>query len=229
MVKNHLLRLAAPQSWNIERKKTTFVTRPRPGAHALKEGMSINLVLREVLGRAGSTKETKHLLHEGAVLVNGRPIHDHKRIVGFMDVISFVALQLHYRISINEKGALIFVQIPDSQLRILKVLNKTTLAKAQQMISCTGGTQLPSTVPCRVGDTVLIDEKTTIKKVFTLQKGSAVLLTGGSHIGSIGVVKSLFERGGQSYVEVTVAGKEFTTLKQFAFVLGDGKPAVKVN
>ena len=85
---SHLKRLAMPRSWPLPRKTNIWVTRARSGAHALERCMPINVVLRDVLGVARSTREVRRILHEGLVKVDGRVVKDNKRGVGLMDVLS---------------------------------------------------------------------------------------------------------------------------------------------
>ena len=56
MVKNHLTRLTAPKSWPIRRKGIKFIIRPQAGAHSLKNGISLSLVVRELLKYAKTKK-----------------------------------------------------------------------------------------------------------------------------------------------------------------------------
>ena len=60
-VEKHLSRLAMPKTWKVKRKGIKWVTRPLPGAHSLKQGMPISVLLRDVLKLARTTKEVKKL------------------------------------------------------------------------------------------------------------------------------------------------------------------------
>jgi small subunit ribosomal protein S4e len=62
---SHLKRLAIPRSWPLPRKTTVWVTRPRAGAHTLERSIPINIVIRDVLGMAHSTREVRTILHNG--------------------------------------------------------------------------------------------------------------------------------------------------------------------
>ena len=64
MVKRHLSRLTAPKSWPIKRKSTKWITRPHPGPHTLKNCMSLNIVLKNILKYAKTTKEVKKILDD---------------------------------------------------------------------------------------------------------------------------------------------------------------------
>ena len=65
MSKNHLKIQKVPDTWPIKRKDTVFVTRPNPGAHNMNLSVPINVLLRNVLGKAKTTKEVKKIYISG--------------------------------------------------------------------------------------------------------------------------------------------------------------------
>ncbi len=229
MVKNHLMRIAAPRSWNIERKKTKFVSRPRPGAHSLQNCMSLNLVLKEILRVVQTTKETKYLVHEKRVLINGAPVHDIRQGLGFMDVLTLLDAGQHYRVSLNHRGELAMVLVTDHTMRIARIVAKGTVKKSVQRITLHDGSTVNYDGNCARGDGVLLDEKGALKQVLPLQEGASVLLTGGSHIGSIGTVQSFATRGYEHLITVRAGARTFTTKKEFAFVVGKDTPSICVG
>ena len=106
---NHLKRLTMPRSWPLPRKTTVWVTRPTPGAHPLELCMPINLVIRDVLGFARSTREVRHILHNGLAKVDGRICKETRRGVGLMDVLTLG--DTHYRCVLDHNGRLRYRQI----------------------------------------------------------------------------------------------------------------------
>ena len=85
---SHLKRLAMPRSWPLPRKTTIWVTRPSPGGHSLERCMPVNLIVRDVLGRAQSAREVRFIVHNELIKVDGRVCKDTRRGVGLMDVLS---------------------------------------------------------------------------------------------------------------------------------------------
>ena len=85
---SHLKRLAMPRTWPLPRKTTVWVTRARAGAHSLERCMPINIIIRDVIGLARSTREVKRILHNGLAKVDGRIVKDTRRGVGIMDVLT---------------------------------------------------------------------------------------------------------------------------------------------
>ena len=76
----------------------------------------------------------------------------------------------------------------------------------------------------KVGDSVIIDEKKTIKKHLPFAKGASVQLIGGRHMGARGTIADI---AGNTII-VNVDGQEFETLKKYGFVTGTKTEEVKV-
>ena len=133
MVKNHMKRITAPKTWNVLRKTTTFITKPNPGAHRKEYALSINTLLKENLKLTKTTKETKYVLTNQEVLINGKRKRDYKAQAGFLDIISLPISQKHFIISVNKKGELKPKEISQEQAdqRLLKIKNKTINKKGK--------------------------------------------------------------------------------------------------
>src|SRR3989338_4664319 len=87
MVKNHLKRLKMPRTWPIPRKTNTWITRQNSGPHRIENSMPVNVVLRDLLGYARTTKEAKKILNDKEVLINKIARKDHRFPVGIFDII----------------------------------------------------------------------------------------------------------------------------------------------
>ena len=140
MVKNHIKRIDAPRRWDILRKSSKFITRLNPGRD-MSLSISLNTVLKELLNKTKTTKESKHLIKNKEVLVNGKGYHDEKFPVGFLDVVSFPSLKEHYRLLVNEKNKLFILKIgeEEAKAKLSKVMNKTQLSKDKFQINCSDG------------------------------------------------------------------------------------------
>nr|MCK4930042.1 hypothetical protein [Nanoarchaeota archaeon] len=196
MTKNHLKRINAPKRWDVLRKSYKFITRPNPGRD-LSLNVSLNTVLKELLKKTKTTKESKHLIKEKGVLVNGKKYYDEKFPVGFLDVVGFPSLKEHYRLLVNEKNKLFMLKISEEEARVKlsKVLDKKHLSKEAVQINCSDGRNFIfksndsflSTV--KTNDSFLYtipDQK--IKQVFKLEKGALVYLYKGKHAGQLVVI-----------------------------------------
>ena len=132
MAHNHLLRLVAPKSWPMtKRKGIRFITRPRSGPHKILESIPLNLLLKDVLNHASTTKEIKTILNKGKVLVNNKIVKDYKCPIGIMDTISIPSTKEYYVVLIGENGKFSLNKITKEKasLKFCKIINKTLLRK----------------------------------------------------------------------------------------------------
>ena len=224
-VEKHLSRLAMPKSWHIKRKGIKWVTRPKPGAHPLKLGMPLNLIFRDLLGYAKTTKEVKQLLSNQEVLIDGKRRKDTRFLVGIMDTISIPKIKKFLRVILSKKGKITLFEISESEskIKLCKIKGKSQVNKKIQLNLYDGKNILLDKGDYKVGDSVVIELPShKIKDVVKLEKGSLVYLLGGKHISDIGVIeevkgnKIVYKRGNDS-VE---------TSKKYAFVIGKGKSVI---
>ena len=124
---SHLKRLAMPRSWPLPRKTTVWVTRPSPGGHSLERCMPVNLIVRDVLGRAQSAREVRFIVHNELIKVDGRVCKDTRRGVGLMDVLSLG--DEHFRCMLDANGRLRYVKISaeEASWKLVRIEGKTTL------------------------------------------------------------------------------------------------------
>lgn len=222
----HLKRFYAPRTWQLLRKENKFVTRPYPGGHSLNLCVPVSFVLKKI-GVASTSRDSKKILNSRVVYVDGRVVTDLKRPVGFMDVL-FVKGDKSFRVLLDEHGNLTFVDVPSSEInkKICRVVSKTVLPKGKIQLNLSGGRNVFSDVDCKPGDSLLVEVPSQkIVDVFKLEKGSFVFLSGGAHIGKIGVVDNI--EGNKLWF--TFDNNRFETLKKFAFVVGKDKIALKLK
>lgn len=228
-MKRHLKRLAAPPTWNIKRKSTTFVALPFPSGHSREMCISLNLFLREMAGYAKSTKEVKAIV-QGDIFVNGRKRTDHRSPVGFFDVIEIKKLNEACRIIMDKNGNIAYVAIPEKEagLKVCKVIGKTMLAgKKLQLHLNDGQNFIIGNEPYAVGDSVVVDvHANKIIQRLAFEKNMTVFLTRGKQRGHIGKVAAVDSR----HVVVTLeTGEQYKTVKDCAFVVGKDHPVITVE
>lgn len=233
MVKNHIKRINAPKRWDVLRKSYTFISRPNPGRD-FTLCIALNVVLKELLDKTRTTKESKYLIKNQGVLVNGKIVHDEKSPVGFLDVVSFPALGENYRLLVNEKNKLFLLKIKGDEvnLKLSKVWNKKNLSKDTVQLNCSDGRNFllkandPVLKEINTNDSVLYtisDQKIT--QVIKLEKGAVVYLYKGKHIGNLVTVDDF--RGGNIIFKLD--HETFETKKVYAFAVGREKPAISIN
>lgn len=228
MTKKHLKRLNTPRTWNIS-KSNKYIKRPNPGAHDFTSGVSLTVLLRDMLKFAKSNKEVKNIINNHEILIDGVRRKEVKFIVGFMDVITIAKTKEHFRIIYDKKGKLSCLKIKDkeSNLKICKVKGKRMHKGKKLQINLMDGKNIEVTDnKITVGDSVLLELKEKkIKEILKLSKGATVFLTGGKHIGSVATVEDIKEK----IMKCKSSGKVFETSKKYAYVIGKEKPLLKVE
>lgn len=230
MVKNHLKSIAAPNSWPIKRKAQTFVAKPNPGAHSLKDGMTVRRLFINLLKLAKIAKEVKTIINSKEVLVDNKKVKDIDMPVGLFDVVSIPETKTAYRLSLDIKGKFIAVEIDakEADIKPQKVTGKTIIGKDKVQLNFHDGRNVlqAAKTDVKVGDTVVMDiAKNTYKDVFKFEKGAAVFLTGGSHVGKVAVLDAI----DNLEILVKIEKDVLKTKKRFAYVLGESKSLIKVG
>jgi len=225
MTTGYLKRLAAPKEWSITRKTAKFILRPRG---AMRYGMPLGVVLRDMLGYAKTMREVKYILNTKEVFVDGARRKDEKIAVALMSTLDFPDLDAAFRMVIDENKKLKLVKISkeESIVKVCRIINKKTLNKGKLQLNLNDGTNvLSDNKDCKTGDSVVLAlPKREIKGFFKLEKGAIAYLFGGEHAGTSGKIE-----GADKDKLVVKSGKEtFETLKKFAIVIGNDKPAVTV-
>jgi len=229
MVKNHLKSITMPKTWQIERKKTVFVTRPNPGAHPMMYSMPLNIVMKELIKCAKTTKEVKAILHDKEVLVDGKKRNDEKYSVGLMDVVSLPETKQNYRIIINQKGKLKALEIPkeEANIKLSKVENKTVIKKGKIQLNLSDGRNIiVEKDSYKTGDSLVVALPTQeIKDTINFKPGMTALLIGGKHIGFIGKVEDVKS----NIITIKIGENSYETLKDYAFMVGKDKPIITLD
>jgi len=226
----HRKRLSAPEQYPIERKDNTYVIAGR-GPHTEEQGIPLAVLLRDVLGYADTVSETKEILQERNVQVNGRVQTDPQFTVGFMDVISIDRIDKDFRVLVNEQG-LVFIEIDDSEQTLYRVQDKTTLQGGQTQLNLDGGENIITDEDIDTQGSLLIDlEDRDIQQELPLAEGSIVYITGGQHVGEIATIQDVnIVRGSQSNrVNLANDDSEFETIVDYVYVIGEDESEVAIE
>ena len=152
-----------------------------------------------------------------------------------MDVVELPKLNETYRILFNNKGELSLVSInkTEANLKLLKIVRKNAVKNSKIQITFHDGKNLlMDKFEGRVGDTALFDlTKNSVTKWITLDKGVIVYLSGGKHIGNICKIKDVIRVKNleKPKVVVEIEGTEYTTLMEYAFVVGEKHPELSLG
>ena len=228
MGKDHLKRIATPKTWPIARKANTFVMRPQSGK-LLELSLPLGFVLKEVLEVAQTSKQVTAMLQANRVIVDGIARKDKRYAVGLYDVIELVEAKKAYRIGIKSNGKLMAVEIDvkEAGLKLLQLTRKTLVKGGKMQIAFLNGRSslVEDAKSYAIGDSIVMDAKSVIKKHLPFSEGATVQLIGGRHIGVVGTIKTIVG----TKIIVEAQGREFETLKKYAFVVGLKEPEVQVQ
>lgn len=197
----HLKKIAMPKTWPLQKKDKKFIIR---GKGAIKQELSLPLliVLRDLLKIVATRAETKKILKEKVILVNGKVAKDEKLKVGLFDRIEIKKLNKFFTLHFTESGKLNVVEISKerSETKPCKIIGKKILSKNRLQINCDDGRNFIISHKAidknfKVGDTLIIFLKTnTIKEHLKLCKGAFVLIISGKNMGKHGKIEDLDEK-----------------------------------
>lgn len=227
-MKNHLKRIAAPKSWDIDRKEGKYILKPCAGGHALKNGLPLALLIRDILKLTSTLGETKKILRNQEVLVDGRRRKEPHFIVGLFDLLTFPQLKKNYRLLIDKKGRLILAEIPAAEtgFKVCKIVGKKILPKGKIQFNLYDGKNIIGEQKAQVGDSLVLNlPNLKIKEVLPLKEGAAIFLTSGKHSGDLGQLKELKQREAV-YIS---HDQEIYTAKDYLFVVGNKKPLFTIE
>jgi len=159
-MRNHLKRLTSPKTWTINRKtKRRFIIKPASGPHTQNTSLPLGIIIRDFLKYTSTLRETKKLLNNKQILIDGKRRKNPRLPVGLFDVLSFSDLKETFRVLLDKKGRLILKKInsQENNLKPCKIIGKKTLSKKLQLNLHDGRNVLvDKKFKGNVGDTALI-------------------------------------------------------------------------
>ncbi len=220
MVQNHLSRLNSPTSWGVKRKGIKFITRPAAGPHSLLESIPLSIVITDLLKFARIRKETKKILNERKILVNGKVRTDLHYPVGLMDVITVPSLNQSYRVFYDTKGKFRLLLLGDDEkdLRLVQIRNKTIIKNQKVQLNNSDGTNLLlNKGDYKTGDTLVTSIKDgSLKEHISLKKGARIYIIGGTKRGFVGTLENTKEKN----IIVKTSEGSFETARRYAYAIG---------
>jgi len=220
----HLKRLRAPKSWPLlQRKGIKFIARPMPGPHSFENCITINIILKDILNYAKTTKDSKRILNQGSFLINNKVRMSHKFTVGILDTVSLKTLDEYYRVVYDKNGRLSLIKIrkEETEDKLVKIKNKKTLKKNKTQLNFLDGTNLLINKGNYKSRDSLILKGNKIQKHLKFEKGALAYLTGGKYKGMSGIIDEIEESSAitKGKISLKVGKEKITTKKDFAFII----------
>jgi len=234
-----LKRKPAPKYWPIHRKESPWVVKPASGPHSLQTCLPMTLVLRDVLGVAGTRKEGKLILSEGNIQVNGIVRKKDDFPIGLMDVISMPDSNQYYRVVPSHKGLTLFsISKEDAKYKFARVEDKTAITGGVQVALHDGTNMLikvadpknPVEVPYRTFDILKINVATgEVAEKLCTKEGNTALITGGKNIGVQGKIVEIEKTEAKKRRQALVViendqGVRCQTILDFIFSIASNEP-----
>jgi small subunit ribosomal protein S4e len=228
----HQKRITVPRSWPIQRKTNKWVAKANPGPHSSQESLPLLVVIRDLLKLVDNAREAKRILHEGAVLVDGKARRDYKFPVGLFDVVSIPLLGQQYRMLHDRKGRFHLSLLEAGEARKLaRIDNKTVLKGGKIQLNLNDGHNILTEGEFKTGDSLVlkIPEKEIIERI-EFKEGNLAMIVGGTHAGQIGRVKEIHVVKSSRPNKVIISGEEeFETIEDYVFMIGTEKSAIKLG
>ncbi len=231
--KRHQKRIAVPAHLQISRKERSagsFFINANPGSHPKSFCLPLGHVIRDILKLTENARETKFILNNNKVLVDGRIKSDFRLPVGLMDVIEIPEISKAYRIIPSKKHGFMLSEITQSE-------SKFKLCKIKDISNIKGGDfQLHlhdgRNITIKPSDVSKYQTRGTLKisipsqeilDYFPLKEGNQAIIQSGKNIGVAGQISKLTSRYGvnASIAEIkSKDGENISTAYDYAFVIG---------
>jgi small subunit ribosomal protein S4e len=193
--------------------------------------MPINLVIRDVLGMAHSTREVRHILHNGHALVDGRVCKDVRRGVGLMDVLTLG--DSHFRCVLDHNGRLRYrpISADEAGWKVCRIEGKSTIKGGKTQLNLHDGRNIivedASEYSTGSSLKIALPSQDVVEHI-KFDEGVRCYLIGGAHVGGFAQMKSYDVK--RSSMPNEVLFEEFGTTVNNVFAVGDAKiPSTEVT
>lgn len=229
----HNKRYGAPtEKWGIPTKEQFWAPKSKPGPHKHDESVPLVVLLRDILEYAESSREANLVIDDKKVLVDGRVATEKNRPVGLMDVISFPDLDEHYRVLFDQHGKIRLGPVEEGaeNWKLAKIKEKTSVDGDRTQLNLHDGRNIlvDSSEAPDTKDVLKLDlPSQNIMESIEFEEGQMALITGGKHIGEIGVIEEYeIVKGPQSNIVHFEGG--ISTIEGYTFVIGRDTPEIKI-
>ena len=220
-------RIATPRSWPIHRKEDTWVSAPK-GGHSYELSLPVNVVLNDMLKIVKTRKESRYIIFNKNVLVNGKKINSERAQVGLFDVLTIPEIKANFTLLLNSRGKLRILELDDksAETKLSKVIGKTYLPGKKVQLNLFGGMNIiVAKDEYAVGDSLIVSLKDyKVANHIKLEKGAVVYFLTGKNISKTAVVESV--EG--SVLICKSEDNEIRVDKNDAIVVGKGKPIIEL-
>lgn len=229
--------LSAPHFWKIARKSRPWVVKPEPGPHKKGESIPLLVILRDVLKLVDIAADGQKIISAKEVFVDGKYRRSYRYPVGFMDVLNIPKLKKYYRL-VSSKHGISVTEISDkeSHLKLCRIKNKTLIKNGKLQLNLHDGRNITVEKKGKssysTGDSLLVElPSQKIIEHIKLENGNLGLIIGGQNQGELIKIKGVVKTRSREPNKVIcdLKGREFASVKDYVFVVGNTKPLITVN
>ena len=237
-------RKPAPEFWPIHRKEFVWTTEPKPGPHPILHCLPLMLIVRDILGLAKTRRETKTIVSQGKIKVDGKVQLEELFPIGLMDVISIPEMRKAYRILPSKRGLILHpIGKTETLFKLCRIKDKNILKGGRTQLNLHDGRniQVPVEDPKKPKEDIFqtldvlkisvpSQEVTTHLK---LAKNMHAIIIGGKNVGKFGKIVAIEKRPNQKRRALmgTIEdknGNQFQTTLGLILVVGDSKPLISL-
>ncbi len=232
--RNKLKRLAAPRNWDISRKSSRFVFKPRPGPYPISSSYPLGVVVRDLASMAELSREVKYMTKTGKVLVDGKERRTPRFPVGLFNVVGVPAEGSYFRLVPTPKGlALAKVTQDEAKTKLCAISTKTKVKGGHIQYGLHDGRSVVDDgLDLSPGDAVLMEVPS--QKVLgnvKLTKGSLGLVLSGERAGQVGKISDVkvgtISR--EKMVRLSLSGGDAEIPSRLVFPVGTASPMITVG
>jgi len=229
-----LKRQMAPTFWGITRKEKRFVVTVKPGPHPKNYSIPNAVFLRDTLKLTKTLRESKSVIYDGKITVDGVKRKSLHHGIGLMDVVELDGVSDAYRL-VPQNGQILQplkINISEKSKKILKLTSKTTIKNGKTQLGFHDGRSMIADIKINVGDSCLMQvPEQKILEVIKLEKGSQVIVTKGINAGKIGKVEEVKEGTFTlpKRVEILVDERKIEIPVDIIMTVGKEKPVIQIR
>jgi small subunit ribosomal protein S4e len=197
-----------------------------------------------MLGFAKTAKEAKNIISNEKIMVDGKVRRDERFLVGLMDVISIVDAKKSYRVLPSGKGLVLHsISSKEASFKLCRIENKHVVKGGNVHLDLHDGAnsliqvsnpQNPEEDKYHTLDVLKLS--VTDRELLghtKLTVGAPAIVIGGKNMGKYGKVVTIEKKPSKKRRDLLVTledtdGKQFQTILDFVFILGETKPSISL-
>src|SRR3989338_1270038 len=228
-------RMSVESVRKLAKKEAVFTLRSRAGPHSKSTSVPLGFALRDLMGLTRTSRETRILLMQNGVIVNGTVRKNASFPVGLFDLVDVMQLKKRFRAIFDRKGRIEFIEADFKQkpMKLSRIVGKKTVKSGIIQLATNDGFVLKEKkTNIRVGDTVRIslpDKK--IEESYELKEGNTAFIVGGVRAGAIARIKEIIPGTIRKpkLIRLEQGSEVFETVDRNVFIVGRKEPAIDIT